>query len=376
MKAKIFILAILLTQICFAIPEQSLITINKTQFKNTSLETYFSSSYLVEDSKQNKANVLRLKAGVDLSQKWSSTFKFDLNANFSLESGRTDSLYDNSHWEPSNDFSSNRAEFVWQPLKMIELKAGAINLKDLDSRLLLRRTAFLGTKETLQYSNDTLSIGVYGLQTIPNNRNYSNRLDEVDEGMPVFYMEGITLDYHSQRFRFKGHISKFAYDNLSNSVAGASIFHGNSVNRTDDKNGEFVYSYIGTTSAAQVDLTISHFTFSTRADYVINESAPSDNEAYSFGFQSLFNYNDVNYSIELENFRSEADASVAYYNSTWYGHNNSYGQGMTFEIENEQMQTKYSLSFRRAKEIVPNQRTETETDDLISFKLRKAYEIF
>lgn len=351
-------------------------TSSKTQFNDTDFSVNFKSEYDSQTSKLNKANRFQIKIGAELSQKLNDTSRFDLEASINLEKGSSDSLFDNSEFKAENDISLKKAEFTWTPLSMIELKAGAISLKDMNHSLLLGGGAFVGAKETLQYQANNLAIKLSALQSTPNNRNYSNRLEEVEEGNPIFYAESLNIKLGTKNNSIQSTTSHFAFDNLSNSVASKSQFLGNSVDRIDDKNAEFKYSYIGWAQRLEGKITISDFSFSPFAEYIKNDAAEKNNTASLLGLKATYSYGDKDFSVTTKNFRSEADASVGYYNSLNYGHNNRVGSNFGVEYLNNKTGVEISASYTNLNEIEANQLEVEDEDHIYSLILRKSYDIF
>ena len=85
----------------------------------------------------NSANVYKVKFGSEGVFKIARHLKFDLSAGINLESGNTNSLYDNNQFEPNNELKLKKAEFIFRPISFVKLKAGAIGLKDSNHSLLL-----------------------------------------------------------------------------------------------------------------------------------------------------------------------------------------------------------------------------------------------
>ncbi len=347
-----------------------------TKLAGLKLKTNIGSSVISQNSLQNKANIMRLDMGVAVEQKLMQDIRFDFKAKAQLVKGSSDSLFNNNQLQSQSRLILGKAEIIWEPMNMIELKAGAISLGDFDYRMLLGRGSFLGAKESLNYQVGNFSSSMFAFQSVPTNRNYSNRLDEVDEGMPAFYMEGIKLGYEGDMIAVKASSAHFAFSNLSNSVAGASQYYGNTVNAIDNTNAEFVYSYIGWANTAQISLKLNHWSFGALGEYVINQAAPTENQATRIGPFALFYGKDSKYTMSVQQIRSEADASVAYYNTLTYGNNNTQGTHFMFKYENEKNQFDIEFTYRQVQEIRLNQLSELDSDEVVYLEFKKAYEIF
>jgi len=342
----------------------------------TDIKTYFSSEYVSQDSRQNSGTLFQVKMGMALSQEILSTLKFDLNASLNLQAGSSDSLFNNSEIAAKNGVSFNRAEFIWLPTKYTEVKAGALNLGDLNHDLLLGSGAFVGVKETIQLNAGDFNLRASAFQAIPNNRNFSNKLEEIDEENPSFFLESININLGREELSVSSTTSHFAFANLSNSVAGQSLYLGNTIDSLDANNGEFVYSYIGWAQRLQGQIQYNAWTFAPFAEYVINDSAPVKNTATLFGLKNTFSKIDRDYSFILETFRSEADASVGFYNNLDYGHNNRTGSSVRFQYHSQKEDIDINLNFTQLKEIDKNQLDSQDEDQIIGITLRKSYDVF
>lgn len=349
----------------------------KIDLEKNDLSTYFKSQYLSQDSKQNSANRFQVQMGFELEKRISTDFKFLLNTGVNLETGNSDSLNDNNEFSASNDISLKRAEFVWNPLNEIELRAGALAMKDTNHRMLLGYGTFLGLKESYRFKKDKLDVKLSAVQAIPKNANYSNRLDKVDEENPSFFLETLEIKYGGKKEYIKSSSSQFSFADMSNSVAGASNYLGNSVNLSDKDNGEFIFSYIGLAQRLEANFASNALELNPYVEYVVNTAAPSKNEARLLGLKTTYSKNDKEYSVDGSLFDTDADASVAYYNTSRYRHNNK--RGTVIELGYNDLKENYDLNLTIIQSKIKNViqvDDEDKEEQLIAITLRKEYDIF
>ena len=366
--------AMAISPITSTVQEISTFSIDKNK---NDLTTYFKSQYLNQDSEVNKANQFRVQLGLELDKRITDQISFKLNTSLSLETGNSDSLYDNNEFKPDNSISLKRAEFVWNPSNQIQITAGALAMRDINHGLLVGHGTFMGAKESYSFKSNKIEGSISALQSIPKNTNYSNRLDEVNEENPSFYLESLTLKYGSDSNNIKSTTSHFAYANLSNSVAATSYYLGNSVNLSDRTNGEFLFSYIGYAQKLEAQLQVNSFSFNPYGEYIQNTAAPSNNEGKVIGLEVIYSQNDKEYTMDFSAFDSDADSSVAFYNSSLYRNNNKTGNVLKLSYEDLKSQTFLGMILINSQlknNILIDDKNNSE--QIIGLTLRKEYDIF
>lgn len=350
----------------------------KSEFlKNTKLSSYFQTTYIDLDSKANKGNLFSVEAVFDLKHKLSENIDFRFEGGGAFEKGNADSLFGNSPIDAQNRLLFKRAEFKWESNSNLKLLAGAIELKDSDQPILLsQRGSLLGTKQVANGNLGDLNIEFSALQAIPNNSNFSNRLDEVDEGNPEFYLETLGITYGDKRnfISIKG--SHFAFDNLSNSAASVSRYIGNSTYVYDKDNAEFIYSYQGWTQNISLQYSNSFMMIQPFANFVENTAAPEKNTASFYGVMGSYFNGDKVFSLVATTFRAEADATVAYYQSKAFFHVNHTGESLSLIYNDKSENLMIKLVLGHMKEIDVNQLSSQDESHAAVLLFRKNYELF
>lgn len=378
LKTKSFILLVAIGASASYGADKSLLDLKRSSLKDSSLKLFFKSDFINQDSQLNKANQFQVKAGADYSLKINNFTTFDIVSAIKLEAGNSNSLFNNNEFEAKNDISLGKAELKFDVTENVTIKAGAISQEEIEHDLLIARSAFVGLSESFKLKGKTFEFKISAQQTIPNNRNYSNRLDKVEEGTAKFFTESVSFKYKLNDFEIKSISSHFAFDNLSNSVAAISRYNGNSVRAFDSRNGEFLYSYIGWAQTLKGSLSITNnFSLSSKIEYVENTAAPEKNKANAINLAAHLSTSGKEYVLSVEKFKNEADASVAFYGSSRYRKNNAEGSIVSAMFFDHKDQIKVEMGYISSKEIEENSIPNTRDEDKIVFiMLGKAYDIF
>lgn len=345
--------------------------IEKSEFK-----AKFQSRYWNLDSKTNKGSLFSIGILGEFNHEISPNIKFEFDGGGSFEKGNTDSLFDNSPMRAQSRLILRKAEFIWKASENINLYTGAVSNKDLTSRILLPYSSFLGVKEQVILENGNLKVEANALQSIPSNRNYSNRLDEVNEEDPRFFLESLKLRLGTDANHISSRTSHFAFDHLSNSVAYFSGLIGNSTYMRSQNSADFVYSYQGWTQEFEANFEYHNFRFTPGAEFVRNTAVPVNNQAYLLRSKLTYIKGDKEYGVSLETFRSEKDATVAFYQSNRFYRANHVGQSLEFIYNDTKENLEISFLINQMKEIELNQLNEEDTINTAILTLRKNYEIF
>lgn len=350
----------------------------KSFLQNSTIKPIFESKYITLDSKANRGNLFIAGIRVDFVHAFSDGLNFKFDGGGSFEKGNSDSLFDNSSIEPRSQLNFRKAEFSYKPISELTFKAGAISTRDFNQPILLSRGAFLGLKQEYSKKLKNFQIDLAAIQAIPNNRNYSSRLDEVNEGNPEFYYEVGSLSYEKKdTFSIKGSLGHFAFDNLSNSVADYSRYIGNSVNVYDsNKNAEFIYSYQGWTQNLDLGVYLgAGFEMDLEFNSIENTAAPEKNKGEVYTYSLKKYYGDNKYTVGLTKFRTEADATVGFYQSRAFFYVNHEGESLNLQYENLRDGFEVKMFAAQMKEIEINQLEDRDEINSFVLVLRKTYEI-
>lgn len=344
---------------------------------NSSMKASFKMSGANLGAQNNKAKLLNFQIGSQFDHKLNKNLKMNIDAVMSFAKGTSDTLHDNNQLEATSGLSLKEAKVAWTPFTNIKLQAGAINQRVINNKILVDQIAFLGARQSLKVNTLGLNFELSANQSSPSNKNLSNRLDKVEEGSPAFFVETLSIAKSVRGVgSFRSTTSHFAYDNLSNSIATASGDLGNTVSSLGGDNSSFDNSYIGWAQTVEGELVLNKkYSIIAKTQFVINTAASKgSNSARTFAFKATKHKGDSSYSVAIENFRTESDSSVAFYNAGKYGHNNKKGNLIAFSFEDKKEQLNYNVGLGFNKEIIENEYQESE--NLIFFSLGKSYDLF
>ncbi|EQC48416.1 hypothetical protein M899_1845 [Bacteriovorax sp. BSW11_IV] len=323
----------------------------------------------------NKATKQEIKASVSGFHKFypSIDLKFDVGA--VLRAGSTDSLFDNNEYDGESGLTISEGAFEYRPMNFISLEAGALRMDRKSSPLLLSGRAMLGLREAIQYGNGGVKVGLTAIQATPSIKNTSDRIDRVEEGTPSYFSEGVFVQFSKNNFTLDSSASHFAFSNLSNGVARESLFNGNSVSGNREDGAEFLYDFAGWNVSNKATLETSAIDLSIHHNYLVNtEAAAGKNKGQLIGVNVKYKGDTATHELGLESFKVESDASVAYYNNKFYGHNNREGLAASY-IFND-LGNNFELEATGVASNVIKKSDTQDKETLFILTLRKFYDLF
>ncbi len=298
-------------------------------WKKTTITPSFGFKGDFVDNQQVEARVLGLFLAAQIVVPYSETFKIEIEGGTLMETGSNSSFITNEY-EPNRIWILKHAQATYTPFEALKLEAGAINQSDYDSPLLVSSSAFLGARETLSLNfSDKHRLYIKLQQTIPNNINLVQRIGVVEEnGTPHYYNEAVGIELEGDLLGIEIEASQFRFESLGAGMANISRNFGNSVSSGNNISSRFLYGYKGYNIAWDINASpIDGFEVEFYGQWLYNDDAPEGrNSAHLYGLSLEFNP----WDLSIEQFRSESDASIAYYNSKTYSHNNH--EGMVYRI--------------------------------------------
>lgn len=311
----------------------SFAVINKAKlnalWKKTTIDPRYGFVGKFVDNQQVEARVLGLKLLADIVIPYSDQVKVEFSGGTLLETGSNSSFITNEY-APSRIWMIYKAQATYTPFKAINLEAGALSQFDYHSPLLLSGSAFLGVRETLNlHISKNYRVYFKLQQAIPNNINLVQRIGVVKEnGTPYYLNEAVGLELRGNLLGIRMEASRFSFQSLGAGMANISRNFGNSITSGNNISSRFLYGYSGYNATWSVNTSpIDGLEIDFFGQFIYNEKAPDKrNMAHLYGLQVDF----TPLYIKLEQFRTESDASIAYYNSKMYSHNNH--QGVVYKI--------------------------------------------
>lgn len=275
------------------------------------------------DNKQVESRVFGITGYLNLETKLLDSLKMDISVGATTEVG-SNNAFIVDEYAPRRQWRLKRAFLEWSPASFFSTKLGAINQKDYNAPLLLTRTAFMGAQEKLNFKlTDDHSFFIRMQQSVPNNLNLTQRIGIVETGTPSFFIETVGMELKGDVLAVYAEGGRWSYDSLSVGAAYNSQFIGNSVSGGSRLNSEYLYRFSGYTASGSVRI---HFSddFGMRFDgqYLYNEEAPEERNKGQFLKSSLIL---GHWQPSFLLFRNESDSSPAFYNSSFFSHNNHEG---------------------------------------------------
>ncbi|MBT7766543.1 MAG: hypothetical protein HN730_05260 [Bdellovibrionales bacterium] len=312
-KLSLILVVILVNCAHAAIPEES-----------SSVKADASMYFNGVESDQEEARVLGVELNFQLKQKIDSELSMELDGGPFFESGSYNSTLSLDEYAPRSDIKVNQAQLVWKPFAVTDLRAGLLNQSWMESPLLLGRVAFPTAYQQLYLYRGNLNFQIYMIytQSIPNNRNLSNRMGEISEGTPSLMTESLGVKMWGEQLKFKMHLSHFNFSNLSHATASKSQFLGNSVFGLAG-NAEYLYSFKGYNLMSKLEHPLtSEWKAVWHGEYLYNSQAPNGRNS---GYMGSLGLQDKKFMLQLGYYYNESDSSPAYYNDGKLGHNNMKG---------------------------------------------------
>jgi hypothetical protein len=309
MRNKLILIIMLLTLIQVSAAKSQL-----------SYRPYFSTIMIDDD--QVSARVFA--TGLDLNYKFSisETLTSIIRGGVLLETGSNNSL-NLKEFAPDRELILYQANLRFRPniINILEVDLGSLSLSRFHSPLLLGQSVFMGLNERIKFGG-AYNLQLEAVQSIPNNQNLARRSGGIEEGTPSFLMERASLNLSGDLLSFSLSVSHFKFNNLSAGVADQSRFMGNDIGGSATSS-YFIYDFDGHNSTFNLAINQSgYFKFNITGEYLFNSKAPNGQNT-GYLATAILAFGD--YGLGLDYFRNEKNASPAYYNSKYYGHNNKKG---------------------------------------------------
>lgn len=222
---------------------------------------------------------------------------------------------------------------------ILQLDAGIINQKYHNAPLLVSSLPFPGLRQTLRWKTNRFEIGARAQQSIPTSRTLDSQKRSEKESTPSFLTQGLYINaLATPTTKIELAASQFRFENLPTSVADSSRVLGNNVPFSTAAQSSFFFDFQGQfyTGSLEQKITDSLGVFGT-ALLLENKEAP---KAFNRGFLTeagiALKIRDHKLQVSAAQFFNESDSSVAFYNSSKFGHNNmkGYSVGASFVYKN------------------------------------------
>lgn len=296
------------------------------------------------DSTQVESRVVGLYLRLNSNYQLNPTIDFKLTAGALLETGTDRSLWV-SEFSPDQQVVLEEASFNWTPFQFFELNLGALDQGSYDLPTLLESNAFAGVRETFKLGlGEGRILELSSQQALPSNQTLSNRLGNVESGTPKFFLHRLALGLGGDLLALKLYAGLFEYRDLSEGVAQQSRFLGNTVTGISASNARFTYSYKGQFYGGELAWYVNdQLSFKVKGHIIENSDAPDLRSKARYA-EGGFTYQAL--TLVLASFRLESDASVAFYNSKAFGHNNR--EGHLAKLGHNSKLARFELTYARS----------------------------
>jgi len=232
-------------------------------------------------------------------------------------------------YQPSNNVLINEISLGWSPIELLNLKIGALNQAVYDDPIFLSNIPFPEATQTLTLAQGNLNLEFSSGEAVPSSST-SSPVTTQTNGLPALFLERIKFgidDHKNLSASVWG--SYFNFVNLPAQVAQESRLRGNTVTGVGVQGAQFAYGFSGLESGLSFRYKVphSHLTPVFNANFIDNFDSPDQtDQAYLLSSGVEIRVSDGLFlTPKAEYFYLQSDASPAYYNVTWYGHNNFEG---------------------------------------------------
>ena len=279
---------------------------------------------------QQEASELALfRLGLDATYRFSRDVWFKADGLIQSATGRVQSTFEDE--TEVENFLLREATLNVRAFRVLRLSAGAISQNALGAPTLVSgQRSFPGAEEALTFSNRWAQLEISARQTIPTSTTFANQSTEM-ESTPTFFNETIQLKLKPHPYIILGgHVTHWAFADLSKSTAADSARFGNTVTPVQGNLSEFLYEYSGLEAGGYGHARLSkYFRVKAGGSFMQNNEAPEglNQGQVLFGEVELRNLiPGVSIVPRYESIINQADVSPAVFADGDYGYNNRQGQ--------------------------------------------------
>ncbi len=258
----------------------------------------------------------------------------------------------------SDGFSVKEAVAVLEPVRFIEIGAGAVNQSYfISSPLLMSNRSFPGLYEQLQYVHGRNYVAVRLGQAVPTSRSFDSHRQE-KEKTPYYYTHGLRAGFlPNKHIRLEPYVTHYRYENLPSVVAFQSAIRGNTVPNPQPTNSVFAFEFEGMVAGLKTELRPNNrLALVGEYQYIKNSEAPETfNTGQWAGVTLKAQYKQMIFEPQVASFYNESDTSPASYNSGEIGHNNREGMAFGFDVTFMDYNFKIATDYVMADVVNPNE---------------------
>ena len=294
--------------------------------------TYGSYINLLQEGKdeiQMGVIYLRTKFSHDISP----SLQFLGDVKLQIKSGQIQQRYTQYHLK--NTFYPYQFGLSYQPFKFLNLFAGSVNQKFLNSNLLIDQSwSFLGLKQAVSiYKNEFLNIKGVFQQTLPS-YSIKNAYRNDKEKSASFLTAGLNMLTRWSLLNIESHITYYRFSSLPSYVAYESGLGGNHVLGNYPTVSSFAYPFHGYVVGSKGSFDFSNYLLLFDFYHVQNYGAAYHSADAQWASLGLKYFKRGFFTLEgkYSYFFNEGDVGPAYYNSPTYGNSNRLGSVFSLKV--------------------------------------------
>ncbi|MBX2986902.1 MAG: hypothetical protein KF802_03305 [Bdellovibrionaceae bacterium] len=278
------------------------------------------------DSRETSTKLVNFRFDLQLKYRLSEDVLLKIAPAARLQSGATQSS--DGRLSPENKIYFREASALWRAGSFALLKAGALDMGETHSPLLLDPRPFPAARAQISYGDGDWRLSLLAEGAVPTTVGLNTNQGE-KEPTPVFQSYSLRHDWKSGPL-WKGMLraGAFAFSALPTSLANDSRLLGNTVDTVSDTESRFRERYAGVEAQGELRFPLpGPVDGRLRASHVRNTSAPDGfNQASQFAADLTWRW-DTRRDLLLgaEAFRAEPDAAVASFVQDAYSGTNRAG---------------------------------------------------
>lgn len=315
-----------------------------TSYKPYSLRLEFEQRGDVFENELENSFVYSISAIPRLEYRVSSNFSLEAELGLRARVGSVQSRFGDLRSRSTVVFRDARFRFFGDGFLDWDFSVGAINQRRINKGFdnFITKLPLPGFEERLNWAGyvnkgSKFELELLGFQGLLTSESLTLDFSE-KESVPKFFLgnlEGRFLRETSRGATFWASINGglFTMVDLPAVVADQSRIFGNTI-RGIDAGSEFVYDFQGWVAGWELGMKWKKLHSSLRVHMLHNSEAPDGrNNAQLAAVNTSYKFSpNINIEVQPYAFFTESDATVSFYNSLGFGHNNREGYGIFFTL--------------------------------------------
>lgn len=320
----------------------------KNEKKDTHIEYYVSLGGSQYQSDVTQASQASTRLEMTLQYKPLNWLRLNITPAANFESGAQQN-FSPTPADQNNKILLKKATVDFQPVSWSTLSLGIQDLRENHESILFDYRAFAGARASLAYPlTKEQTLHFFAETLIPSSSSLSTEKTDLEK-TPGFDSVGAGFEVKlSPRSFHIARLSYFQFRDLPKALAQQSGVIGNRVDSISEVESRFLNNYQGTEMSGETNWFVAkNFDIGFRGQYVINNGASDENQAYLFGAQGMYYLNSKSrVGLAGYNYKIDADAVVAAYSSRSLGYTNrnGYGASLFYEWLNPSVKVSFGMN--------------------------------